>query len=87
MVERHSCEYGAHRFGHVILQYRGRVVSLLVTVSDRTTAVTASAEAIPHVIGHPIEGLSVVSVDGSRHAIMLVSDLEKNELRQLAPSP
>jgi hypothetical protein len=26
----------------------------------------------------------VVSVDGSRHAIMLVSDLEKNELRQLA---
>jgi hypothetical protein len=84
VVERHSCEYGAHRFGHVILQYRGRVVSLLVTVSDRTTAVTASAEAIPHVIGHPIEGLSVVSVDGSRHAIMLVSDLEKNELRQLA---
>ena len=84
VVERHSCEYGAHRFGHVILQYRGRVVSLLVTANDRTTAVAASAEAIPHVIGRPMEGLSVVSVDGSRHAIMLVSDLEKNELTQLA---
>ena len=84
VVERHSCEYGAHRFGHVILQYRGRVVSLLVTANDRATAAAESAEAIPHVIGRPMEGLSVVSVDGSRHAVMLVSDLEKNELTQLA---
>ena len=84
VVERHSCEYGAHRFGHVILQYRGRVVSLLVTAHDRTTAVPESAEAIPRVIGRPMEGLSVVSVNGTRHAVMLVSDLEKNELTQLA---
>ena len=26
VVERHSCAYGTHRFGHVILRYRGRVV-------------------------------------------------------------
>ena len=84
VVERHSCAYGAHRFGHVILQYRGRVVSLLVTANDRATAAAESAEAIPHVIGRPMEGLSVVSVNGSRHAVMLVSDLEKNELTQLA---
>jgi hypothetical protein len=83
VVERHSCAYGAHRFGHVILQYRGRVVSLLVTANDGATA-AASAEAIPHVIGHPLDGLSVVSVNGSRHAVMLVSDLENNELTQLA---
>ena len=63
VVERHSCEYGAHRFGHVILQYRGRVVSLLVTANDRTAAAAESAEAIPHVIGRPMEGLSVVSVE------------------------
>ena len=84
VVERHSCAYGAHRFGHVILQYRGRVVSLLVTANDGMTAAAASAEAVPHVIGRPMEGLSVVSVNGSRHAVMLVSDLEKNELTQLA---
>jgi hypothetical protein len=84
VVERHSCEYGAHRFGHVILQYRGRVVSLLVTASDRTAADAGSAAAIPHIIGRPLGGLSVVSVNGSRHAVMLVSDLEKNELTQLA---
>lgn len=84
VVERHSCEYGAHRFGHVILRYRGRVVSLLVTANDSMTADAESAAATPHIIGQPVDGLSVVSVNGSRHAVMLVSDLEKNELRQLA---
>jgi hypothetical protein len=84
VIERHSCEYGAHRFGHVILQYRGRVVSLLVTANDRATAAPESAAAIPHLIGRPVDGLSVVSVNGSRHAIMLVSDLERTELTQLA---
>lgn len=84
VVERHSCAYGAHRFGHVIPQYRGRVVSLLVTANDEATAAAKSAAAIPHVIGHPMEGLSVVLVNGSRHAVMLVSDLDSNELTQLA---
>jgi hypothetical protein len=84
VVARHSCEYGGHRFGHLILQYRGHVVSLLVTGDDGTTDDRASTPAIPHVIGRPVEGLSVVSVNGSRHAIMLVSDLHKSELTQLA---
>lgn len=84
VIERHSCAYGAHRFGHVILQYRGRVVSLLVTANERATAAGESAEAIPHVIGRPLDGLSVVSVNGSRHAVMLVSDLENHALTQLA---
>ena len=81
VVERHSCAYGMHRFGHVVLKYRGRVVSLLVTEDDRATI---AAEAIPHVIGRPMDGLSVVSVNGSRHAVMLVSDLKSSELTQLA---
>jgi hypothetical protein len=80
VVERHSCAYGNHRFGHVILQYQGRVVSLLVTANDTAAD---PAEAAPHVIGRT-EGLSVVSVNGSRHAVMLVSDLEERELTQLA---
>ncbi len=81
VVERHSCEYGAHRFGHVILRYRGRVVSLLVT-NDGTTAGRDAVD--PHVIGRPVDGLSVVSVTGSRHAVVLVSDLDQDALTQLA---
>jgi len=83
VVERHSCAYGAHRFGHVILKYRGRVVSLLVIANDGATAIESTA-ARPHVIGRPTDGLSVVSVNGSRHTVMLVSDLEKNQLTELA---
>jgi hypothetical protein len=81
VIDRHSCEYGAHRFGHVILQYGDRVISLLVTAN----APSSAARAVdPHVIGRPFEGLTVVSVNGARHAVMLVGDLHERELTQLA---
>jgi hypothetical protein len=82
VIDRHSCAYGAHRFGHVIMQYRGRVVSLLMTADDRTAG--SAEDAIPHVIGRPIGGLSVVAVSGTRHAILLVSDLDHADLEQLS---
>lgn len=83
VTERHSCTYGARRFGHVIMEYRGRLVSLLMTANDGGAS-NAGQDAIPHVIGRPMNGLSVVSVDGTRHAILLVSDLETTELAQLS---
>jgi hypothetical protein len=83
VTERHSCAYGARRFGHVIMEYRGRVVSLLMTANDGGTG-NVGENAIPHVIGRPMNGLSVVSVNGTRHAILLVSDLDSAELAQLS---
>jgi hypothetical protein len=83
VVERHSCAYGGRRFGHVVMQYRGRVVSLLMTAGDGLTR-SADTPAIPHLIGRPMNGLSVVAVNGPRHAILLVSDLERSELTQLS---
>jgi hypothetical protein len=82
VLERHSCEYGAHRYGHVVLRYRDRVVSLLVTTTG--TRAARSSVTIPRVIGRPLEGLSVVAVNGTRHAVMLVGDLDPRELTQLA---
>jgi hypothetical protein len=84
VVERHSCEYGARRFGHVVLQYQGHVVSLLVIANEESTSAVETAPAVPHLIGRPMNGLSVVSVNGSRHAVLLVSDLESAELTQLS---
>jgi hypothetical protein len=84
VVERHSCAYGARRFGHVILRHRGRVVSLLMTSNGGATGAADGADVIPHVIGRPMDGLSVVSVNGSRHAVVLVSDLASAELTQLS---
>ena len=84
VVERHSCAYGARRFGHVIMEYRGRVVSLLMTANYGTTGGYDSVDAIPHVIGRPMNGLLVVSVTDSNHAILLVSDLDSAELAKLS---
>jgi len=83
VTERHSCAYGARRFGHVIMQYHGRVVSLLMTANDGA-ADTIGEGAIPHLIGRPMNGLSVVSVDGTHHSVLLVSDLESAELAELS---
>src|SRR5262245_62090391 len=83
VTERHSCAFGARRFGHVIMEYRGRVVSLLMTANEGETG-NVGHDAIPHVIGRPMNGLSVVSVNGTRHAILLVSDLHSSELAQLS---
>jgi hypothetical protein len=82
VVDRHSCAYGARRFGHVVMQYRDRVVSLLVTAKDATGAELGGA--IPQVIGRPMDGLSVVSVNGTHHAILLVGDVGGPELTQLS---
>ena len=82
VTERHSCAYGAHRFGHVIMDYRGRVVSLLMAAND--AAGDVEPDAIPHVIGRSMNGLSVVSVNGTHHSILLVGDLERAELTQLS---
>ncbi len=84
VLERHSCAYGARRFGHVIMQYKGRVVSLLMTANDGVTGSADVVDGGPHLIGQPADGLSVVSVSGSRHAILLVSDLGSDELTELS---
>ena len=85
VVDRHSCAYGPRRFGHVILQYRQHVVSLLVTADDEEPGgVALPPDLDPHLRGQPVNGLSVASIRGAHHAILLVSDLEGPELKQLS---
>jgi hypothetical protein len=83
VVDRHSCAYDGRRFGHVVLQYHDRVVSLLMTTRP-DGPIARTANAIPHLIGRPVDGLSVVSVEGSGHAVMLVGDLSTGELTDLS---
>ena len=83
VIERHACAYDTRRFGHVIMQYRGHVVSLLMTTAATQVGSLQFAGAAPRVIGRSSEGLSVVSITGSRHTFLLVGDLGTDELRQL----
>lgn len=80
VVERHTCDYNGRRFGHVVMRYQGHLVSLLVTTpgADRRNDMT------PQRIGQATDGLSVVSVNGSGYAVLMVSDLGSDQLRQLS---
>ena len=85
VVDRHSCTFGGRRFGHVVLEYRQHVVSLLVTADDEgDRGATGLPDVGPQLHGVPINGLSVASIHGAHHAIVLVSDLDQAELRQLS---
>jgi len=85
VVDRHSCMFGTRRFGHVILEYRQHVVSLLVTTDDeRPDGVALPPDVAPQLHGAAVSGLSVASVRGGRHAVLLVSDLDGRELTQLS---
>jgi len=82
VLERHACAYRERRFGHVVIRYQGHVVSLLVTANEGSGG--AAAASVPRLLGHPVDGLSVVSVTAARHAVLLVSDLESAQLTQLS---
>jgi len=85
VIDRHSCAFGTRRFGHVILEYRQHVVSLLVTADDEGAGgVALPPDLDPHLHGGPVNGLSVASIRGAHHAILLVSDLDGRELTQLS---
>jgi anti-sigma factor RsiW len=81
VVDRHACAYDSRRFGHVIMQYRGHVVSLLLTAGG---AGTAAGDSIPRPIGQPTSGLSVVSVTAADRSILLVGDVGSSELTKLS---
>ncbi|MFN2454481.1 MAG: anti-sigma factor [Pyrinomonadaceae bacterium] len=97
LVKAHSCVFEKRRFGHVILKYQGRLVSVLVTdlehqkdssAPDAGTASDANAVAVaacPQVAGYHI-----ACFETARHAVYVVSDLNEADhmslARALAPS-
>jgi hypothetical protein len=85
VLERHSCVYAGRRFAHIVLEYRQRKVSLLVTDDVNATAdnippdVTFDASSVASV-----DGMAIVSFRTTRHAIFLTGDVDRAELTSLA---
>lgn len=83
VIEAHSCIFKGRRFAHVVLKYRGRVVSLLVTgiPDEREPGAVRPAAAQEPAIIHcsQVEGYNVSSFQTARHAIFVVSDLAEGE--------
>lgn len=87
VVRRHSCEFHGRRFAHIILQFQGQLVSLLMAGDDGQRIDSGNgADPLPHLAWlSPIDGFTVVSFKTPGHIVFLVSSLDKPELGQVAP--
>lgn len=81
VVERHSCVYQGRRFAHVVLQYRGAIVSVLVTGSESALSLALPDERSLH--AQQVDAMSVVSVSAPKHRIFFVGDLPESDLARL----
>ena len=74
VLERHSCVYDRRRFAHIVLRYRGTLVSVLVT-PDRFARVPSELT---------VEGDRVSSFRAGRFAAFVVSSASDAEMREIA---
>jgi anti-sigma factor RsiW len=90
VLKRHACVYKGRRFAHVVLGYRGGLVSLLVTAvdaagpnagDDRSAMVDALSRGVSST---QVDGLALVSFRAGRHMVFLTGDVPQAELVQLA---
>jgi len=85
VLERHACVYGGRRFAHIVFEYRGQAVSLLVTDAGRGPELTLPGEALPHVTSAGrIDDMAVVSFRASRHMVFFAGDVAQADLMKLA---
>jgi hypothetical protein len=88
VVDRHSCVFQGRRFAHIVLQFQGQVVSLLIARSgSEVIQHLGGAEGVPASLKPPSnDGVHLVSFDVPGHIVFLVGSLGEQELRQLAES-
>jgi anti-sigma factor RsiW len=84
VLERHACVYEGRRFAHIVFEYRGERVSLLVTAVEETVPPIAPGEA-PHVTAAGrIDNMSVVSFRAARQMVFVTGDMAQADLMKLA---
>ena len=83
MADRHSCVFDGRRFGHVVYQVDGHVVSVLMTKSD-----TADARPVDRQLSWlgRVDGFAMALTRTPTHAVYIVSDLEDARFRPVAQS-
>jgi hypothetical protein len=84
IVRRHACLYNGQRFAHVVFDYRGELVSLLVTAADGRS-LALPGETAPHVTRpNRIDRTSIVSFRTDRYSVFLAGNIAPADLSALA---
>jgi hypothetical protein len=96
LVMAHACLFKGQWFGHIVVRYRGRLVSLLVTKLEEPSGTATSPEKLPadlegQVIAcSTVGGYQISCFRTSYHGVFVVSDLDEGAnlalARKLAPS-
>ena len=81
IVEDHACVFEGRRFAHIVLRYRGQLVSVLVTNrDDRSVAADARGASAPAIASlHGVEGFEAATFNAPRHVVFVVSALDARD--------
>ena len=83
LVGAHSCVFKGRRYGHVVLKYRGQLVSVLVTNIESQDQ--ASSTEVKEPIADPqVDGFQLAHFETTRHAVYVVSGLTDAENLSIA---
>ncbi len=95
LVMAHACVFRGHRFGHLVVRHRGRLVSLLVTRLEASSGIATPKEKLPKDAAAQViacstaEGFQISCFRTAQYGVFVVSDLEEGEnlafARRLAP--
>ena len=84
IVDRHSCVFDGRRFGHVIMQVDGHLVSILVTADGQLPAGETLEPSSALTWLPAVDGQRVASFHTTGHVTFIVGDLEEQPFRQVA---
>ena len=81
IVEDHACVFEGRRFAHIVLRYRGQLVSVLVTARDDGSAAASPRLMSTPVIAslHGVEGFEAATFSAPRHVVFVVSALDARD--------
>ena len=75
VLERHACVYGGRRFAHLVLRYRGKLVSVMVTAADTRHRVALAPSVI--------DGMTVTSFVAGHQVVFVAGDVSTTDLQAL----
>ena len=76
ILERHSCVFEGRRFAHLVLDYQGQAVSLLVTTEEGVLTIPSSFPVT--------DGFHATALRGSKHVAFVVSALGDDAVHEVA---
>jgi hypothetical protein len=84
IVDKHSCVFEGRRFAHIVLKYKGEIVSLVVTADDRIGGRRLGVPGEEPSVPTAADGFRVSTFGQSAHLVFVVSALPDADVKEVA---